>query len=562
MKQSSFNNEKENPNKMDSISKESNNKNKTKYNNLNKQNEESFNLKSYKSPRGRQFIKDKDLVKIYKNSAYRNTSSSSTVGKSKRNRHGNKTANYISDNSIDKDDVKVKIKIIDKLYRNKIKDNNKNHFNSNNNSPNQSLSHSGHFRNNCYCCSTENMNTEDEENKLPQEVYQILSEVYEGHMEEKNIDDLVKNYHQSVFEFCQKEDSYEIVYFIKIFILKVIEVMKGIKFDLVKNPIVSKLKRKFDEIVRMIEKRYFSKNRGNIGCSFVNKHILNEIYTEQLDDKIVFIMNRLYSIYDMFISSSSDISLIFSPGVNKIGKFDFSFEDLHKQQFDQIFLKDPFIKNIITIVKSRKIFISDPNIQLILNTIDSHVLENEIEKLIEGTDKEIKKLEYENNNKINFTTYKSNDEKISIINQINNEEEKYQNNEIIIEDNGIIVDKKMNIDDLLEYINTNTNTKTINTKSKKSKLNKKITSKKENDNKKTLNTDLSSKKISKAKSNIKYDEKRDESEDEFVNRFKNNILNNTCHSSYIQKENPNIFRNWIDNISELNNINFIWTEMS
>jgi len=322
---------------------------KNKSNKLN--NDEPFNLKSYKSPRGRQFIKDKDFVKIYKNSAYRNTSSSSTVGKSKRNRHGNKNANYISDHSIDNDDFKVKIKIIDKLYKNKdISENNNSnnsynyYFNSKNNSPNQSYSNSGHIKNNCYCCSTENMNTEDEENKLPQEVYQILSEVYEGHMEERNIDELVKNYHQSVYDFCQKEDSYEIVYFIKIFILKVIEVMKGIKFDLVKNPTINKLKNKFDEIIRMVEKRFFSKNRGNLGCSFVNKHILNEIYTEEMDEKIIFLINRLYSIYDMFISSSPDISLIFSPGVNKIGKFDFCFEDLHKQQFDQIFLKDPFIK--------------------------------------------------------------------------------------------------------------------------------------------------------------------------------------------------------------------------
>ena len=86
------------------------------------------------------------------------------------------------------------------------------------------------YLNKCYCCcidpNEDLIAEDDEENKLPQEVYQIISEVYDAHMEGKDITELVENYKFSVKEFCDKEELYEIIYFVKIFILKVIHVMK------------------------------------------------------------------------------------------------------------------------------------------------------------------------------------------------------------------------------------------------------------------------------------------------------------------------------------------------
>jgi hypothetical protein len=104
--------------------------------------------------------------------------------------------------------------------------------------------------------------------------------------------------------------------------------------------------------LRTIDKKYFSKNRGNIGSSFMNKRILSEIYIEEMDSVIYHIMSEVYKLYNSIINASADISLIFSPGIKRIEHLcddELCFEDFHKEQFEEIFLKDDFLKVSIII---------------------------------------------------------------------------------------------------------------------------------------------------------------------------------------------------------------------
>jgi hypothetical protein len=175
------------------------------------------------SPRGRQTEKNN---KNYKNSAYKTTTSSrsrsnSNPSISNRNRRGRKQVNYYSDTSDNPSDLNFNI--ISKL--NKMK--NANHKSIDIKSNSKSISGSNQNKKNCSCCKCHNDEIEDdEENKLPQEIYQILIEVYEAHINNQNIIETVKKYHQSVYEFCLKEEQQEIIYFVRLFSEKVIEAMK------------------------------------------------------------------------------------------------------------------------------------------------------------------------------------------------------------------------------------------------------------------------------------------------------------------------------------------------
>lgn len=79
----------------------------------------------------------------------------------------------------------------------------------------------------------------------------------------------------------------------------------------------------------------------------MNKRILSEIYIEEMDSVIYYIMTEVYNLYNSIINASADISLIFSPGIKRIEHLcddELCFEDFHKEQFDEIFLKDDFLK--------------------------------------------------------------------------------------------------------------------------------------------------------------------------------------------------------------------------
>jgi len=166
----------------------------------------SFPKEDVLSPRGRQEYSNKSKNIKYKNSAYRNTSSSSNVNKPYRNRQGNKKANYYSDYSEEKD--KFSCNIHDK------KDSNK-----------QS----------CSCNKCISQNEEEEENKLPKEIHQIIMEIYEAHINKSCTEHLVEKYYFSVNEFCQKEDQDEIIYLVRVLSEKLID---ALRVSNIINPII------------------------------------------------------------------------------------------------------------------------------------------------------------------------------------------------------------------------------------------------------------------------------------------------------------------------------------
>lgn len=110
---------------------------------------------------------------------------------------------------------------------------------------------------------------------------------------------------------------------------------------------ISKLKKQYDEIIRTIDKKYISKNRSTTGCTFSSKRILNELYDEEWDNTIYEILGDLNALYKAILSSSNDIAIIFKPGIMRIehlSEEELCFDEFHKQQFNEIFLKDEFLK--------------------------------------------------------------------------------------------------------------------------------------------------------------------------------------------------------------------------
>lgn len=63
--------------------------------------------------------------------------------------------------------------------------------------------------------------SEDESDKLPEEIYQIIKEVYSAHMNNEDISHNVAQYSQNVKDYCSKVNRDEIIIFIKLFAEKV-----------------------------------------------------------------------------------------------------------------------------------------------------------------------------------------------------------------------------------------------------------------------------------------------------------------------------------------------------
>lgn len=69
--------------------------------------------------------------------------------------------------------------------------------------------------------SQSNSNSEEEADRLPDEVYQIVNEIYSAHINHKDIKENVILYRKNVKDFCMKVTKEEIILFIKIFAEKV-----------------------------------------------------------------------------------------------------------------------------------------------------------------------------------------------------------------------------------------------------------------------------------------------------------------------------------------------------
>lgn len=109
-----------------------------------------------------------------------------------------------------------------------------------------------------------------------------------------------------------------------------------------------KLKIQYDETLRRINKKLISKNRANSGFNFCNKRILNNLYSEKMDDEVEYIMGELYNLFGKLTSASMHVSAIFSPGIKHLYccAEEFNIEGIHKEQFSSIFLNDDFLKVI------------------------------------------------------------------------------------------------------------------------------------------------------------------------------------------------------------------------
>ncbi len=78
----------------------------------------------------------------------------------------------------------------------------------------------------CSCHKCISQNEEEEENKLPKEIHQIIMEIYEAHINKESTDQLVDKYFFSVNEFCQKEDQDEIIYLVRVLSEKLIDALR------------------------------------------------------------------------------------------------------------------------------------------------------------------------------------------------------------------------------------------------------------------------------------------------------------------------------------------------
>lgn len=77
------------------------------------------------------------------------------------------------------------------------------------------------------------------------------------------------------------------------------------------------------------------------------KFIIMRAYKDQWDGVIYSLFSEIFHIYKSIIEASSSISEVFSPGIMKIEYFtgqQVFLEDFHKEIFEDIFLKDIFIR--------------------------------------------------------------------------------------------------------------------------------------------------------------------------------------------------------------------------
>lgn len=66
-----------------------------------------------------------------------------------------------------------------------------------------------------------------------------------------------------------------------------------------------------------------------------------------MNETIQYIVNRLYLLNEALNNASSDIEQIFSPGFKKIKHLssdELCFKEFHREQFEETFLKDLFIR--------------------------------------------------------------------------------------------------------------------------------------------------------------------------------------------------------------------------
>lgn len=75
--------------------------------------------------------------------------------------------------------------------------------------------------------------------------------------------------------------------------------------------------------------------------------LISKIYKEKWDGVIYQILSEVFRCYKLIIEASGSISLVFAPGIQKIEFFtnqQVSLGDFHKDIFEDVFIKDNFIR--------------------------------------------------------------------------------------------------------------------------------------------------------------------------------------------------------------------------
>lgn len=197
---------------------------------INTTNTKKYSREEIAISRGRKNFKmNVQTTKYYKSSHYRASKSSSRVKITRKNRAQQRNGYYSSNEITDITSEEAKVyynSTATKNSHNTKKEGNIGKMTSKENtSQSKSSSLKKYKKSTCSCCKCNIEASDNEENKLPEEIYQILWEVYEGNINRKNIVDLVRRYHISVSEFCAKEEQQEVVYLVKTFSEKVNEAL-------------------------------------------------------------------------------------------------------------------------------------------------------------------------------------------------------------------------------------------------------------------------------------------------------------------------------------------------
>lgn len=181
------------------------------------------------SPRGRRSNKTK-YSSYNAKVQFRDSSSRDMLELPKRNRAGKKDALFYSEDVSEYDLDETKFNTI-RQFKKIIRDEHLliSKSRSLSNSDN-SFTNKNQGRRACSCCKCSKSG--DDENQLPREIYEIIYQVYNGHIVENNkIEETVANYQKNVQDFCTREKQQDILYLVRLFIEKVIEALQVIRFN-------------------------------------------------------------------------------------------------------------------------------------------------------------------------------------------------------------------------------------------------------------------------------------------------------------------------------------------
>jgi hypothetical protein len=422
---------------------------------------------------------------------------------------------------------------------------------------------------------------ETEENSLNKKINEILVDIYNKKLLEET-DDIKNKIEQ--FKIESKEFPYEKhLKILKIFIDKIYENTKKYREKILDCEIIKEIKKIFDKDIKNIN----NNNNININNNFITNNINyfsnvsikknKEISFDKIKDGLKLFLYDLEAIKTTFIDSSSKIKEIFQNSLKNLTEKDgklknFDINLIHLQVFNEIILSDEFIQ--LFLIKIKKEFKNEFGNQI------SRIQENPYKKIDEMSKfknfvlEEINNINNIKNNENDFFESKINLEHIKNIktsenkeyfittiekknnnnnnNNSNNNNNNNDNNDNNNDNNNNNNNKNNNnnnknnnyldINELLVFINDDTNEKNKAEKGKKKKNKKR---KKNNDNNNSNNNN-----------NNYYNDYNDDKEkinefnnkeEKFIDDIKQLMKKESCHKKNIRKIKPTISKDWLKN---------------